>query len=91
MLVKENEHLVCAGYIHTEKSHNVAIASKSTNIIVLEFVYGPYLVLTRLALIIGYGLFIINELILMEVLSAVAVASSKRSASSIVLPARRRN
>jgi len=32
----------------------------------------------------GYGPFIINELILMEVLAVVAVASSKRLASSIV-------
>jgi len=32
----------------------------------------------------GYGPFITNELILMEVLAVVAVASSKRLASSIV-------
>ena len=45
---------------------------------------GPYIVLTRLAWTIAYGLFIINELILMEVLAVVAVASSKRVANSIV-------
>ena len=44
----------------------------------------PYLVLNGLASIIGYGLFIINEVILMEVLPVVAVASSKRLACSIV-------
>ena len=44
----------------------------------------PYLVLTRLAWTIGYGLFIINEFIQIELLAMVAVASSKPLASSIV-------